>query len=118
MFVSLNQFYIFIASISFGIIGGVLYCPINFIKKKLKKFQILFLLDILYFFVLSVLFLFYSFLLKFPNVRAYMIFGVFLGIILYIKSFNNILAKVIKRVYNIISKNFAIRKNKDDRRKG
>ena len=118
MFVTFNQFYVFIASIAFGGLGGLFYSPILLVKEKINNLSLAFFLDIIYFLVLSISFLFYSYWLKFPSFRAYMLFGVFVGIILYVKSFHNILAKVIKKVYNIFRKFFVLRKNAHDRRKG
>ena len=118
MFVTFNQFYVFIASVAFGGIGGLLYSPILLLRRKIDNLLFKFLLDTIYFLALSILFLFYGFLFKFPSLRAYMILGVFIGIILYVKSFHNILAKVTKKVYNIFRKIFVLRKRTDDRRKG
>lgn len=110
MFVTLNQFYVFIATIAFGCVGGLFYSPILLVKGKTNNLPFAFLLDIIYFLVLSVCFLFYSYWFEFPAFRAYMLFGVFVGIILYVKSFHNTLAKVIKKVYNIFRKIFVLRK--------
>ncbi len=117
MFVTLNQFYLFIACVAFGGVVGVIYTPILLVKEKVGSLILEFFLDFIYFFCIAFLFSKYSFSLHFPSLRGYMIAGVFLGIILYVKSFHITLAKVCKRVYNILKKNFHSKVCKDDRRK-
>ena len=102
MFVSLNQFFIFIASVSIGGISAVIFTffmpIIALIKNKILR-------NLLNFFSIIFIGIFYiiaSYLLKFPSIRLYMIVGVFVGILLYIKSFHITLAKLFKKVYKII----------------
>ena len=117
MFVANNQFYVFIACVSIGTLFGVFYSPIVMIKEKVCKITVSISLDIIYFFLLSICFLFCSYFLKFPSLRGYMLVGIFLGIYLYFKSFHYMLAKVVKRVYNRYKKSFDSRKKLNDRRK-
>ena len=102
MFVTSGQIYIFFSCLAFGIASGIIYSVIIFIKKviKIKAFRIIF--DLLFFIALAVAFLIYTFLLKFPSVRAYMLVGVISGLYIYLKSFHFILAKMSKRLYNIM----------------
>ena len=116
MFVTLNQLYVFIACVSFGGVVGVLYSPILLLKEKFKKNIFVFILEIFYYLLTTLMFIWYSYLLKFPNLRGYMIAGVLIGILLYVKSFHYMLAKLIKRYYNILRKYF-LRKKSNDRRK-
>ncbi len=115
MFVSANQFYVFIACIAFGAVMGVFYSPIIALKRKVKRQIICAFADVLFFALLCVFYAFFSFYSGFPSLRAYMLTGVFAGIILYVKSFNIILAKFAKMIYNKCIKSLKKRKTKDDR---
>ncbi|MBE5734753.1 MAG: hypothetical protein E7347_06920 [Clostridiales bacterium] len=115
MFVTKNQLFIFIACLSFGGVSGVIYTLSALIKKPIRNKFLRFLPDILFSFPFGVLFVVYSYSLNFPNVRPYMLFGVFLGLLLYFKSFHIILAKCGKKIYNIYK--LAKGKAKYDRRK-
>ena len=102
MFVTKNQLYVFIACLAFG--GGVggVFSLFSIIfgcaKNKLIKALPFVLISI----PLGIAYVFYGYMLKFPNFRLYMIAGVFCGIYLYFKSFHIILAKFVKKFYNII----------------
>ncbi len=111
MFVTFNQIYVFLACISFGVLSGVVYSPLIAVKERINKLPVSILIDFIYFFLLSIGYLIYSFSFNFPSFRAYMIAGVFLGIFLYLKSFRFMLAKVEKRLYNRYKKNFRFRKD-------
>ena len=106
MFVSKNQFYVFISCVAFGAICGVVYLPFFLIKVfcRNKFFEIT--VDVAYFLLLSVLFCVYAFLMCFPTLRVYMLVGVFVGILLYFKSFHILLANYMKKFYNIVKKTF------------
>ena len=67
--------------------------------------------DVIYFIFLSALFCFYAFLMYFPTIRAYMLVGVLVGLLLYFKSFHILLAKCAKKIYNITKKTFLKVKN-------
>ena len=58
--------------------------------------------DFLFLTISSFLFSYCSHMLFFPNFRPYMLIGVFSGFFGYLKSFNIILAKSIKKFYNRI----------------
>ncbi|MBQ3115545.1 MAG: hypothetical protein IJC07_00785 [Clostridia bacterium] len=114
MFVSKNQFFVFIACIAFGGLVGILFGIVSIFKKRLNVY-VGAVLDVLCFVFVSILYVGYSFLLKFPNFRVYMTVGVLLGILIYFKSFNIILAKIAQKIYNIFRK--YIKRQKHDRRK-
>ncbi len=101
MFVTLNQFYIFIACVGFGAVAGVPYSVILFYRNKFRRYIIPKIVEFLYFAIIACCFIYYSYLIGFPSLRGYMYVGVFLGIYLYVKSFHYILAKILKRLYNI-----------------
>ncbi len=114
MFVTSNQFYVLCACLSFGVLSGVFYQIIIFIKSKLNKI-IKIVVDVVIFLLFAFLFIIYAYFFKFPNFRIYMPLCVFLGMYLSSKSFGIILAKIIDWVYNIIRKKFK-GKLKDDRK--
>ena len=115
MFVTKNQFYVFIACVAFGAIGGVVFSFFTPLKLSVKSQAIRILLDATAFIVFTGGYVFYSFTLNFPSIRAYNILGVLLGLVLYLKSFGIILAKSVKKLYNILRKKLT--KVKNDGRK-
>ena len=115
MFVTLNQIYVFISCIAFGAIFGIVYSTFAFLSDALRLKKLRFISDIAYFVIFSIVFLFYSYVNNFSNIRAYMILGVFLGNYLYVKSFNIMLAKFLKRIYNI-SRNKKMGKKANERK--
>lgn len=117
MFVTKNQFFIFLCCISIGAIGKMLSFGFLKIKSKSNILLLKILFDVLTYLLITFLFIFTSFYFKFPSVRAYMILGIMIGIILYDKSLKIILAKLTKRIYNIIEQILRIkRKHTNDRK--
>lgn len=107
MFVTQNQFYVFIACLAFGGATGIIFTLFSIFKFGIKNKYLKCLPDFFAFIIVSALYCVYSHTLKFPSVRAYMIIGVFIGITLYFKSFYIVLAKYIEMLYNIIKKHIA-----------
>ena len=112
MFVSENQFFVFIACLSFGVSFGFLFSISKLIKSRIPNVFFRILPDLVFFLLLSVIYALYSHYMKFPNFRAYMIVGVVLGILIYLKSLHILLAKYLKIAYNILG-----RKTKDKKAK-
>lgn len=104
MFVSQGQFSVFLLCCSFGFAIGIIYSFFYIIKSFFRLKIACYLLDIFFFIVASFLFVFYSLLLNFPNYKFYMPLGVLFGLFIYCESFNFMLAKCIKKIYNIIKK--------------
>ena len=118
MFVTKNQFYVFLSCISFGGCAGLLLSAINGVGFLFKKKTINFICSVLALMVIGVLFSYYSYKMFFPNVRVYMLVGVMIGIYLYYKSFYIILAKLLKKFYNIYKQKIKKLKGKgNDRNK-
>lgn len=115
MFVTANQFYVFLACVGFGGVSGVLFTLSLPFKLLLKQKWVEWIIDFIIFFIIGLLFILYSLRLKFPSLSTYMIFAVFVGITAYMKSFHIMLAKIIKMGYNSIR--LKLRKFTDDRRK-
>lgn len=87
-----------------GVVSGIGYTGFALLKRIIRKKYISILLDIVFFCLLSVAYVYYSFCYHFPSFRVYMYMGVILGLALYIKSFYIILAKSIKKIYNYIKR--------------
>ena len=119
MFVTANQFYVFIACLSFGSIVGVIFSFVELIKYLVKKTVVIkVLIDFFAFVIVLGLYIIYSFNMHFPSFRLYMVLGVFLGIFAYKKSFHIILAKFLKKIYNIIKPKIKkLKVKRHDRRK-
>lgn len=102
MFLSSEQFYVFLVCIAFGGASGLLYSffvPLKIISNSIFRV----LLDLVYFCLIAFIYLNFSHYLNFPSFRVYMALGVFLGMLMYKESFHIILAKILKRLYNIIN---------------
>ncbi len=118
MYVSSNQFYVFLACISFGAVWGVVFSIESLLKRKIKIMYFRVLLDLIFFILLSGTYGIYSHWARFPSIRAYMPIGVIVGIYLYMKTFHIILAKAVKMAYNkYVRKLMQKRKTKDERGK-
>ena len=116
MFVTKHQFYVFVACVAFGGISGITFSISNTIKFCIKNKPVKTLLDVLAFLIVASAYVLFSHQLNFPNIRVFMIAGVFVGILLYFKSFHIILAKYLKKLYNIIDKNIKRKKKAKDER--
>ena len=118
MFVSKNQFYIFVACFVFGAFCGLIFGLTGVFRRIVKKKWFIFLTDLILISIFSVLFSIYSYKMNFSNLRAYMLLGVLAGFIAYLKSFNIILANLIKKFYNIIKPKIKrLKERRYDRRK-
>ena len=111
MFVTKNQIYIFIACISFGILNGIVFGILSLIKKKLKNQVVKFIIDLSAFVVMTLFFILFSYLMHFSDLRLYMACGVFIGIYMYFKTLHILLAKNVKKIYNVYEKILAKVKN-------
>ena len=104
MFVSHGQFYVFIASVSIGCVSGIIFSVVVEFSKLFKNRIVLQIGYGLSLILASISFVYFQYKLSFPSLRFYMIVGVFLGLIVYAKTFNLMLAKALKKLYNIIRK--------------
>ncbi len=112
MFVAKNQIFVFIACVAIGGIGGVFFTLSACIKVFFKNGALRIIPDIVAFIAFSVFYALVSYNLGFPSFRLYMAAGVFIGLVAYMKSFNNILAIWAKKLYNITVKKIVARKKK------
>ena len=104
MFVTANQFGVFVACFSLGSICGILFSVSALFKFVIKNRAINWIFDVLAFVVTGFIFVVLSHRLLFPDYRIYMSVGVFVGVIAYLKSFHILLAKCTKKIYNILRK--------------
>ncbi len=102
MFVSSNQFYVFVACVAIGCVCGVFFLISSALKKIVKSIFLRAFFDIVAFFITSVIYVYAAFKFSFPNFRFYMIIGVLCGIYAYMKSFAIIVANIVKKGYNYI----------------
>ncbi len=110
MFATNNQLFIFLSCLSLGIASGVVYEFFYLLKKvvRLKIFKYIFTL--IFFIVLSILYVALSVYFEFPSFRLYMYIGVLLGLVIYIKSFHYFIAILLKKGYNKLKRE-GVRKN-------
>ena len=92
MFVTKNQIYVFLACISFGAVAGVLFTLFSPVKSAIKNKWVVAVIDFIIFASISVLYVLFALKMKFPSLMPYMILGVFVGLLAYMKSFHIILA--------------------------
>ena len=110
MFVSDKQIYYFILCFLFGLIFGINMIISRLIYEFSGKKPIKIATDLISFIVITVLYLNFSYRYNFPSFRVYMLIGVLSGIAVINKSFYHTLAKVSKKVYNIIKRKTRKRK--------
>ena len=113
MFVSSGQFYIFLACLSFGAASGIFLSISSAIKFFVKNKIIKIILDAVFLAPIGFLFSLYSLKLNFPSLRGYMLIAIFIGILVYLKSFHIIVAFLKKVCYNKVVKR---RKNTKERK--
>lgn len=114
MFVTANQIFEFLVCIYAGLLSGIIYDIFYAIKQFCggKKFDII--LDIVFFVVFALIYIFVSFIFEFPVFRLYMFLSAQLGLLMYIKSFHILFANAVKKIYNKLKR---IREKKHGRRK-
>lgn len=110
MFVTFNQINFFLLCVAFGILSGVIYEIFYVLTFAFKNQTINGVRDFLFFACLSVLFLFYSVKLSFPNLRVYLCAGVVTGFFFYVKSFHKVVAFFINKSYNFIIRKIKLAK--------
>lgn len=118
MFVSKNQFFVFIACIAYGALSGGLFSIFSVVKFFIKVKSVKTIIDVLTFIIAGLGYVFYGYKLEFPDFRLYMAVGVFIGIFAYFKSLHILLAKYAKKFYNRIEiKKSKRKKAENDRSK-
>ena len=99
-----DQLYQFLVCASCGIASGVIYDALYCLRTALRGRAVTVVCDILFFLLLACGYLFLSLLFGFPDLRPYLLLGLLLGLLLYLKSFHEIVAFFVKKVYNKVTK--------------
>lgn len=99
---SASQIYYFFCCLLCGAASGVVYDFIYVVKQIFSNKKIHFLLDIIFFFAFSGMYIFTSVMFELPSFRLYMFIGCLIGLLLYLKSMHRMLAFFVKRLYNIV----------------
>ncbi len=102
MYVSANQFYVFLACFSIGGFCGIYYSIFALIKHYIDNNVLRSVLDVILYLVCFCTFSCLGYILHFPSLRIFMLVGFFLGLFVYVKSLHIILANSIKKLYNKI----------------
>lgn len=102
--------FIFLICIACGVCSGVVYdvfylvrsaiCGVEWQKYTKKDIAFTALCDVLYFLILTAMFLFVSVVFNFYRIRWFMVLGCVLGVLLYLKSIHFLIAILAKKVYN------------------
>ncbi|MGN0806884.1 MAG: spore cortex biosynthesis protein YabQ [Candidatus Coproplasma sp.] len=108
------QAFILLTCILCGAASGVLYdvlyiartivCGVDKQKYTLKDKIFTLICDLIYFAVFAAAFIYLCVCFDFYQLRAYMLVGLALGVLIYLKSFHLCIAFLIKTVYNKITK--------------
>ena len=104
------RIYVFIICLFCGVVSGVLYdvlyvarvsvCGLNRSAYTAKDKIFIAVADILYCLAFTAGFIFVSVMFDFEAFRPYMFLGCVLGALLYLKSFHEIIAFFVNKVYN------------------
>ena len=116
MFAAQNQIYVLIVCLSIGVIGGIIYEAVDFLKRFINNRLLKDGLDLLFFIVFSFLAVGLGYLYEFPSLRWFMPAAELAGVLLERKSIHIIVAKFADKVYNKLIK--LRRKKQNDRGKG
>jgi hypothetical protein len=100
MFVTANQIFIFLVCIYAGLLSGIVYDFLYVLKLAVGGKWMNIILDIVFFIIFALIYIFVSFLFEFPIFRLYMFFATQLGLFMYIKSFHILIANGAKKIYN------------------
>ena len=103
LFETLKQSYIFLGSIYFGLLLGIIKNVINLIIKVFKNNKIItFILDLLFMLILGFLFIICINVINFGEFRVYLLVGFISGFILEIKTLGFLVDFVLKKIYTFI----------------
>ena len=117
--VASEQLKIFLSCLALGFLGGVchdlFYGVVTPMKNGKWEARANFIYEIAYFLAFALAFVGLQARLGFPDPRAYLYFGIFIGFWVYYKNLQIILAFLKKVCYNIATKVFRKRKNSQKR---
>ena len=101
LYETLRQSIIVLASIYFGVLGGVLYELKSLVTKPFKTKIINIVIDVVFCVLLAFLFLFSVYFTNYGEIRLYILASFFLGFVLERISIGTMLAKVFNFLYNV-----------------
>lgn len=99
-----EQIYFFLICVLCGVVSGCVYDCLYIVKRLLPGRKVGASLDVLFFIVFAVMYIFLAVLFEFPSFRPYLFLGCLLGLLLYLKSVHIILDFLINMLYNKIEK--------------
>lgn len=100
----MNQIYFFFVCLLGGTFSGCFYDILYIVKTFIKGKKVSVSLDILFFLVFAVIYIFLSVLFELPYFRLYMFIACLLGLLLYLESIHRIVAFFVKKLYNKLGK--------------
>ena len=106
MFSSLDQPRIVLVSLFIGVVIGAFYEIFYLLKLIFKGKVFKEILNAIWIFLSSFIYIQISTSYSFPNFRVYTVVFMVVGVIIYLFSFHKIIAIFLNRVYNIITKIF------------
>lgn len=95
-----SQFIYFFYSFILGFIFSFSFVPFTVLKQVINLNIIHIIFDVIFFVFLALAFNYCMFIFHFPTIRVFIIVAFLLGVYLYMKTFNIILAKFLKKFYN------------------
>ena len=103
LFETLKQSYIFLGSIYFGLIIGIIKNGINLIINTFKNNKIItFIFDLIFMLIFGLLFIFCINLINFGEFRVYLLLGYICGFVIEIKTLGFLVDFVFKKIYTFI----------------
>ena len=102
-----NQAYVFLTSVFVGGILAIIFDLFRlFRRKKNTKSYIVYIQDIIYWIIVTLVIIFSAFVTNDGELRGYMFIGYILGAIIYIVTFSQYILKAANRVLDFIEKIF------------
>lgn len=96
-----EQVYIFLCSVLVGSIMGVVFDFFRALRRKGNTRNIIvYIQDIIFWFIVAVIIITSSFILNDGELRGYMLVGYILGVLIYMLIFSNYIKKVFILIFN------------------
>lgn len=103
LFESLKQSFLFLGSIYFGLLIGIIKNSINLLINSFKKNKIItFILDLVFMIIFAFLFVFCINVVNFGEFRIYLLCGYLIGFVLEMKTLGFLVDFSLKKIYTFI----------------
>lgn len=100
-----NQMYVFVMTVAIGSIMGLIFDLFRVIRRKGNtKDIVVYLQDILFWLLVTIIIIVSTFLINNGELRGYMIFGYVLGGIFYILLFSQFVRKTLSFIFDTIER--------------